>query len=84
MKMAIARPRVRALLYTSAMIPVTVPMGALAKMPANRRKTRKAGQDGASAHAMVANAKATKVYIVMSLRPNCSLRGAQRKGPNRR
>lgn len=65
----------------SARIPVTTEMGALAKMPTKRRKTRKAGQLGARAQASVHIVKRRKVRVVMPRRPNCSLRGAQRMGP---
>ena len=61
MKMAIPRPRVRGSPNISAKIPTTVPIGALANVPENRRNTRKKGQFGESAQARVLKKKAMKV-----------------------
>lgn len=65
------------------MIPGTRAIGALAKTPVNSRKTRKVGQVGETAHAMVKMVKKENVPMVNRLRPKCSLIGAQSSGPVR-
>jgi hypothetical protein len=75
-------PLVLGSLQMSAIMPGTMAIGALAKTPVKSLKTRKAGQVGASAQANVLRVKAIKVLRVGIFRPNCSLRGAQRIGPD--
>ena len=82
MKMANALPRVWGSEYTSANIPATTAMGALAVTPQNKRKTRRAGQLGARAQAMVKTQKTKNVASMRFLRPKCSLKGPQMIGPN--
>lgn len=62
-------------------MPGTMARGALAKTPVARRKTRNDAQVGASALAKVLRVKRMKAHSVGILRPNCSLRGAQKIGP---
>ena len=65
----------------SARMPVTTAMGALAKVPDRNLKISKTGQLGARAQAIVKSTNRTNVPMVMSRRPNCSLKGAQTIGP---
>lgn len=81
MKTANALPLVLGSPYTSAMMPATMAIGALAKTPQNILKTSSAGQLGARAQAMVKMEKAAKVAMVRCRRPRCSLRGPQMMGP---
>lgn len=62
-------------------MPATTAIGDEAKTPQNNLKTRKAGQLGARAQAIVKIVKAPSVKYVSILRPRCSLNGAQIKGP---
>lgn len=68
----------------SAMMPLTMAMGELAKAPTKNLKTKKAGQFGARAQARVHMQNKTNVPMVNHLRPNCSLRGAHTHGPGKK
>ena len=63
------------------MIPGTSAIGALAKIPVMSRKTRKVGQAGETAHAIVKMVNMANVPMVNRLRPKCSLMGAHKSGP---
>lgn len=52
-----------------------------AVIPQSKRKTRNAGQVGATAHAMVKMVKKTNVMTMTHLRPYDSLKGAKTTGP---
>ncbi|KAL8996489.1 MAG: hypothetical protein Q9169_003998 [Polycauliona sp. 2 TL-2023] len=66
----------------SAKSPPTTAIALDAVMPQSKRKTKKAGQVGATAHAMVNMVKKTKVMTMTHLRPYDSLNGAKTIGPN--
>lgn len=79
------KPMLRPLLlgspYVSAIMPGTMAIGALAKTPVRSLKTRKTGQFGDNAQAMVNKLNMKNVEIVSRFRPNCSLMGAHNIGP---
>ena len=67
----------------SAKMPAAMTIGAEAEMPHMRRKIRKDGKFGATAHAMVKTVKKKNVITVIHLLPICSEAGAKHIGPVR-
>ena len=69
MKHAIARPLVTGLPKMSAYRPPTTEIGEEALIPQIKRNTKKVGQLGARAHAIVKIVKTTKVVSMIILLP---------------
>ena len=81
MKHAMATPRLRWSLYTSAYRPGTMAIGPEATIPVNNRKPSSDPQLGATAQHILKMMKNTKVPRMMGFRPKCSLSGPHATGP---